>query len=227
MTFFKYMLPLILTLKLMLSSAGSTLDNRLAEGAASIMLMNAHSLGTVCLDTEVMDQLTGEIRSVTGCGPTSAAMLMHSEKGFEITKDEAVVRAYSNGFYYYAGLNFTSGRGVTQENIQSFIRNCGFDSEIDHLWYDSDDSVTRKIDEHLNSGNRVIVGHYSYHGFLHYALIYGRFAEDGEICYNVADPWGGLDSVWTRAQLLEQVNNVYGYDMSTFEGQVKGIQWLI
>ena len=200
--------------------------SRLADGAAEILSCNSSALFTVKLDTEIMDQLAGEIRSVTGCGPTSAAMLMRSEKGYEITKDQAVIRAYQNGFYYYAGENFTSGRGVTQENIQGFIRECGFDSGIDHFWNDSDHDMIRKINTHLNNGNRVIVGHYAYHGFLHYALIYGRFTQNGEICYNVADPWGGLDSVWTRSQLLEQINNVKGYDDTTFEGLVKGIQWL-
>ena len=220
-------MPVILTFKIILSGIGGGLYNKMAYGAAEILCINSSSLSTVKLDTGIFDQLTGEIHSVTGCGPTSAAMLMASEKGFSITKDEAVVRAYQKGYYYFAGENFTSGRGVTQENIQSFIRDCGFDSEIDHLWSDTDISITKKIDSHLNNGNLVIVGHNSYHGFLHYALIYGRHIENGEICYNVADPWGGLDSVWTRNELLEQINTVYGYDGTTFEGQVKGIQWLV
>ena len=227
MTLFRYLFPIILSLNTVLGSVSGGIFNRLAEGAAEILYLNSSVLSNVKLDTEVMDQLTGNIHSVTGCGPTSAAMLMNSEKGFKITKDEAVVRAYQNGFYYFAGENFTSGRGVTQENIHSFITECGFDSEIDHLWNNSDDEILRKINVHLNNGNRVIVGHNSYHGFLHYALIYGRYIENGQICYNVADPWGGLDSVWTRSQLLEQINTVYGYDGTTFEGLVKGIQWLV
>lgn len=227
MTLFKYLLPVIIAMKIILGSAGGRIYGTLAYGTAEMLNRNASALSTVRLDTEIFDQLTGEIRSVTGCGPTSAAMLMSSEKGFEITKDEAVVRAYQKGYYYFAGENFTSGRGVTQENIQSFIRDCGFDSEIDHLWNDSDEMITNKIDSHLNNGNRVIVGHNSFHGFLHYALIYGRTISGGKICYNVADPWGGLDSVWTRNELLEQIKTVYGYDSTTFEGQVKGIQWLI
>ena len=227
MPYIKYLLPIIIIMKIMLGSSGGGIYNSFVSGSAEILCSNASSMKTVRLETEVFDQLTGEIHSVTGCGPTSAAMLMASEKGFPITKDEAVVRAYQRGYYYYAGENFTSGRGVTQENIQSFIRDCGFDSEIDHLWNDTDHSITNKIDAHLNNGNRVIVGHNSYHGFLHYALIYGRYIDSGKICYNVADPWGGLDSVWTRDELLEQINTVCGYDSSTFEGQVKGIQWLI
>ena len=227
MTVIKYLMPLILVLKLIFGNISNGIPGRLADGAAAILSVNSSALSSVSLKTNIMNQLDGEIRAVTGCGPTSAAMLLSSEKGFDITKDEAVVRAYQNGFYYFAGENFTSGRGVTQENIQSFIRDCGFDSEIDHLWNDTDHTITQKIDLHLNKGNRVIVGHNSYHGFLHYALIYGRFTENGEIKYNVADPWGGTASVWTRNELLEQINNVYGYDLSTFEGQVKGIQWLI
>ena len=223
----KFFISLYIIASVLLNIPGINNNSRLIKSlsrfAVSSEMQNRRE---IVLDTEIFDQLTGSIYSITGCGPTSAAMLMHSEKGLDITKDQAVVQAYSGGYYYFAGLNFTSGRGVTQENIQGFISSCGYSSQIDHLWNNSDEEILMKLNYHLNENKRVIVGHNSPHGFLHYALVYGKYYENGSCCYKVADPWGGLDSVWSENEMLKYITTVGGEDSTTFEGLVKGIQWL-
>ena len=229
MTLFKYILPVFLSLQIILGNVTGIKFGNIISCTANVLYSTDAISSDVMLDTKILNQRSGSIDAITGCGPTSAAMLLISEKRFDITKDEAVVNAYSKGFYYYAGYNFTSGLGVTQENIQSLIRDFGFDSEIDHMLYDSSEEIIQKIDSQLNKGHRLIVGHLARHGnrFLHYALIYGRHTKNGETFYNIADPWGGLDSEWSRDDLFEKINSVYASGPNSFEGMVKGIQWLV
>lgn len=227
MIFIKLIVPVLMAIQIMLDINTSADLSHIMPGAVKALSLT--QINTVMLETTIFNQRAGNIDSVTGCGPTSAAMVLVSEKGLQLTKDEAVTTAYNNGFYYYAGVNFTSGVGVTQENIQSFIRYYGFDTEIDHLLTDSDDEIIRKINSHLNEGHRMILGHLARHKnrFLHYAVIYGKYTENGELYYNVADPWGGLESKWSRDDLLEQIDAVYATDSYSFQGMVKGIQWLV
>lgn len=178
------------------------------------------------LDTVLYDQLTGRNNSLVGCGPTSAAMLLTSEVGLEVSKDDAVELAYAKKYYYSAGYNFTSGFGVIQEDIQSLLREYGCESEIDHLWTDTDGEIIEKIDSLLDQGHRIILGHRKPDWVLHYAVIYGRTGKGDGVRYLVNDPWGGVQWQWTEQELLTRIGNTQGYDATTVQGLVKGIQWI-
>ena len=178
------------------------------------------------LDTYIYNQLGGSIYSYSGCGPTSAAMLLSSEKGMDISKDEIVVNAYDNGFYYDAGINFTSGMGVTLENIQDLVSCYGQDSEIDHLWNNSSEEIIYTINEKLNEGHRLICGHRTFSGTLHYFVIYGKYCEKNCMYYKIVDPWGGTVYIWDQWTLTDRIMSVGGDDETTFEGCVKGLLWL-
>ncbi len=178
------------------------------------------------LDTYIYNQLGGSIYSSSGCGPTSAAMLLSSEIGMEISKDQAVADAYDQGFYYDAGINFTSGMGVTLENIQDLVSYYGQDSEIDHLWNNSSEDIIYTINEKLNEGHRLICGHRTFSGTLHYIVIYGKYCEKNCMYYKIVDPWGGTVYTWDQWTLSDRIMSVGGDDESTFEGCVKGLLWL-
>ena len=186
-----------------------------------------YSTDTVMLETVIFDQLKGECRSNVGCGPTCTAMLISSETDTYLSKDEAVKTAYNEGFYYSATENFISGRGVVQEDIQKLIQYYGYDSEIDHLWDDPVDVVIEKVNTHLDDGYRIILGHCTNSGALHYVVIYGKYSSGGVCYYDIVDPWGGTTYVWNQFELIDHLEWVNGYDSSTFNGMVKGIQWLI
>lgn len=181
---------------------------------------------TVVLETYIFDQLKGEYRSNVGCGPTSAAMLISSETNTYVSKDEAVKTAYNEGYYYLASENFTSGKGVTMENIQKLIQYYGYESEIDHLWNDPEYIVVNKINTHLDDGHRMILGHCTNSGSLHYVVIYGKYFSNNTYYYNIVDPWGGNSYTWDYKKLMDHLNRVQGNDETTFYGLVKGILWL-
>ena len=186
-----------------------------------------YSTDTVMHETVIFDQLKGEFRSNAGCGPTCTAMLISSETDTSLSKDEAIRTAYNEGFYYSATENFISGRGVMQEDNQKLIQYYGYDSEIDHLWDDPDDVVIEKVNTHLDDGHRIILGHCTNSGALNYVVIYGKYSSDGVCYYDIVDPWGGTSYVWNQFELIDHLEWVNGNDSSTFNGMVKGIQWLI
>ncbi|MBR4622591.1 MAG: hypothetical protein IKO44_03535 [Ruminococcus sp.] len=180
----------------------------------------------IILETVLFDQLSGRNVARVGCGPTSVAMILVSEKQLDITKDDAVELAYSRGFYYWAGENFTSGFGATQENMQQLFAAYGFQSTIDHLWEEDDEAVLDKIDTLLSEGHRIMLGHCRADGVLHYAVIFGRRTSSGEISYLINDPQGGFEAQWTAEELLESLHRTNAADGSTVNGLVKGIQWI-
>ena len=180
----------------------------------------------VKLDTVLYDQLTGRNNSLVGCGPTSAAMLLKSEAGLDVSKDDTVELAYKKKYYYSAGYNFTSGFGVIQEDIQKLLAEYGCERQIDHLWSDTNEQAIEKIDKLLDEGHRIILGHRKPDNVLHYAVIYGRHEKNGVIRYNINDPWGGVKWEWTEQELLSRLQNTWGYDATTVQGLVKGIQWI-
>lgn len=227
MSIFRILIPVTVFISAVLGPLqGKNFNKLIACANNALMIQQTIEEKDIDLPTEIYDQLSGEIYSVTGCGPTSAAMVLSAEKAIEITKDEAVTEAYAKGYYYFAGENFTSGRGVTLENIQSFMGEYGVETEIDHLWYDSAAGIVSKVNSKLYAGHRVIIGYYSDHGFLHYSVIYAKEYRNGTNNYKVADPWGGNELTWTEDKLVEVLNKVSGWDASTFEGQVKGILWI-
>lgn len=181
---------------------------------------------TVVLETYIFDQLKGEHCSNVGCGPTSTAMLISSETDTYLSKDEAVKTAYNEGCYYLASENFTSGKGVTMEDIQKLIQYYGYESEIDHLWNDPEYVVVNKINTHLDDGHRMILGHCTNSGSLHYVVIYGKYFSNNTYYYNIVDPWGGNSYTWDYKELMDHLNRVQGNDGTTFNGLVKGILWL-
>lgn len=178
------------------------------------------------LDTYIYDQLSGSIYSSSGCGPTSAAMLLSSERDIGISKDDIITTAYDNGFYYDVGVNFTSGRGVTLENIRDLINYYGQEAVIDHLWNYSNDDIVNTINSKLDEGHRLICGHRTFSGSLHYFVIYGKYRIDDRMYYNIVDPWGGSVYNWDQWTLTDRIISVGGNDDSTFEGCVKGLLWL-
>lgn len=181
----------------------------------------------VDLETVVYNQLGGNIYSSSGCGPTCAAMLLSSETDTYISKDKAVITAYDNNYYYDAGVNLTSGQGVTQENIQDLFKIFGYESQIDHLWNNSDNEIIEKINDKISYGHRLIVGHCTTNGSLHYAVIYGKYLCEDVYYYKIADPWQGVTYEWNQYSLLNHLNTANGNDDTTFNGLVKGIQWLV
>lgn len=181
---------------------------------------------TIVLETHIFDQLKGEYCSYVGCGPTSAAMLLSSETDTYVSKDEAVKTAYNEGFYYLATENFISGKGVILDDIQKLLNYYGYESEIDHLWNDPDYVIIEKINTHLDDGHRMIIGHCTNGGSLHYAVIYGKYFSNNSCYYNIVDPWGGNVYVWSQNELINHLKWVNGYDDTTFNGLVKGILYL-
>lgn len=149
------------------------------------------------LDTYICDQLSGSIYSSSGCGPTSAAMLLSSERDIEISKDDIITTAYDNGFYYDVGVNFTSGRGVTLENIRDLINYYGQEAVIDHLWNYSNDEIVNTINSKLDEGHRIICGHRTFSGSLHYFVIYGKYRTKKYLYIKI------LDRKLTGSQLFD------------------------
>lgn len=86
--------------------------------------------------------------------------------------------------------------------------------------------ITDKINTHLNDGHRIIIGYCTPNGALHYSVIYGKYKMEDVMYYKVADPWGGAAVEWSEYGLCNRLKWVNGYDESTFNGMVKGIQWL-
>ena len=182
----------------------------------------------VSLDTPVWDQLSGNT-AYYGCGPTCMGMILYSEKGISLTKDDILRAAYDSGNWYNVYQNFsnawTSYAGATLEYVAGYASLYGCEGNYDLLSGLSDEQIIEKINMLLDNGHRIIIGHRKKEsGAHHYAVICGKSVSDGRSVFSVIDPYGGVKYQWSETDLLDRLNAV---DMTNdFTRQVRGIVWL-
>ena len=108
--------------------------------------------GAKLLPTAAVSQIDGKYKGYSACGPAAAAILLNSEKGTELHKDDLIKYSKKKKLNDQGSLTKITG-GMTSPNLIKLIRAYGFDSKY---LYDRSAKASNIIKNQIDSGKRVI-----------------------------------------------------------------------
>lgn len=158
-----------------------------------------------------------------GCGPTSLAVLLNSEKGRKTCKDEILKAGYNYGLYIpgtsyaYCG---AYGQGGMYINQLYTLANKYYPATLEKP---TKKALAEKLKELIKDGHRIIVGHHQYSTsyshysqFEHYFVVYGYYYKNNVLYFQISDPNHGQRYDWTADYLA----NCYASTWNSVQGLV-------
>lgn len=166
--------------------------------------------GANVLPTSAVSQLDGRYTGWSACGPTTATILLNSEKKANLRKDDLIKTVKKKGLEDQGPITKIGG-GVTSPNLIKLINHYGYNAIN---LYQSSVKPSKIIEKQLDSGRRCLVlvkyssGIMPKKGAAHFVVVCGYRKIGGKLYFYYADPYyssgGGRSILLVSSSLLNR-----------------------